>query len=199
MEWGVNMTNDFKIDEIDLYGAFGYAVSDAYDELLKLLPRQEPPSHRWEGDKTEYDLSAPAFDPREIEIVGAIQASSEADFWSKWTAFRQLLTAPGERILEVAELSQSFKFFYVDQPQSKLLTPIKDCDNIVYQVSLRLNIFDFAEEFEPGSNGGFVQIKNQDSETIATVQAPGEFQVIQLSGIRDDGSGVYENSIIDNL
>lgn len=193
------MTSDFKIDDVDLFGAFGYSVSEAYDDLLRLLPRQEPPTHVWEGDKTEFDLSSPAFEPMEIVIVGAIQATSEADFWSKWNSFKQLLTAPGERVLEVAELAQSYKFFYVSQPLSKLLTQIKGSDNIVYQVSLRLNIFDFAEEFEPGSNGGFVQIKNQDDETIATVQAPGEYQVIQLSGIRDDGSGVYENSIIDNL
>jgi hypothetical protein len=49
----------------------------------------------------------------------------------------------------------------------------------------------------PGS-GGIVKIINQNNEVIQSIAAPGEYKVIQFSGIIDDGNGNYTDSIIDN-
>lgn len=43
-----------------------------------------------------------------------------------------------------------------------------------------------------------VTIVDQDSNVIDTVEPGGQYQVIVFSGILDDGSGVYSNSIVDN-
>jgi len=43
-----------------------------------------------------------------------------------------------------------------------------------------------------------VSIVNQDNVEIDSVAAGGTYEVIELSGIQDDGSATYTNSIIDN-
>lgn len=48
-----------------------------------------------------------------------------------------------------------------------------------------------------GGDGGEVEILDQNNDVIATVEAPGTYNVIVLSGIVDNG-GPYSNSIIDN-
>lgn len=47
------------------------------------------------------------------------------------------------------------------------------------------------------AEGGIVEIINQFDEVIESIIAPGEYHVLQFSGIIDDGSGVYQNQIID--
>lgn len=189
----------YKIDGFDVYEAFGLLVASGSDDFLKLPTRKDPPSVDWPGDLTEFDLSEPAFHPKKAVLFGHIHADDDTDFWNKWQALWLLLSAPGERIIEVEELVQSYKVFYQDQPVSKRLTAIKDAVNIGYEISLQFLVIDFATGFEPGSNGGFVEIKNQTGDLVALIQAPGEYEVIEFSGIQDDGSGVYTNSIIDNL
>lgn len=193
------MENLFKIDGYDMYEAFGFIVAEGSDDFLRLPTSKDKPSYDWPDDVTEYDLSSPAFHPREANLIGAIHATSEADFWSKYNALWQMLSAPGERVIEVVELGQSFAVFYKENPTNKRYTPIIDSDNVIVQMTITFQVIGLADGVEPGGNGGFVAIKNQESETVALVQAPGEYEVIELSGIQDDGSGVYQNSIIDNV
>ena len=193
------MNNLYKIDGIDLYGAFGFIAASGSDDFLKLPTRKDPPSHNWlEDNNIEYDLSAPAFMDKSAVLNGHIVAISEADFWDKYQSLWSLLSTPGQRILEVVELAQSFKVFYKSSPLSKRLTRIKGSVKIAVEVSLEFQVIAFATGMEPGSNGGFVNIVNQALDVIAAVQAPGSYQVIEFSGIQDDGSGVYTNSIINN-
>lgn len=193
--------SNYKLDGLNLYDAFGFSVAAGSDDFLKLPTRKDPPSYKWPEDKTEYDLSDPAFFFTEATLEGILEASSESDFWSKYNSLRDLLTAPGERVIEVEELSQSYKVFYKNNPLTNRLTPIKGATVIVVKMSLKFEVIDFAEGFEPGGNGGFVQIKNATTgDIMELVQAPGIFlyDVIELSGIYDDGNGTYPNSIIDN-
>lgn len=193
------MTNLYKLDGIDLYGAFGFIAGNGSDDFLKLPTRKEPPSHNWpEDNNIDYDLSAPAYMDKSAVLNGHIIATSEADFWAKYQSLWALLSTPGQRIMEVVELAQSYKVFYKSSPLSKRLTRIKGATKIAVEVSLEFQVIDFAVGMEPGSNGGFVQIVNQVADVIAVVQAPGSYAIIEFSGIQDDGSGVYTNSIIDN-
>ena len=192
--------NKFKIDGVDLYTAFGFIVSGGSDDFLKLPTRKDPPSHSWpEENGIEYDLSAPAFEAVPAVLAGYIVAESELDFWTKYESLWNVLSAPGERILEVVELAQTYLVFYKRAPLSKRLTRLKNTTLIAFELSLEFQVIGLADGMEPGSNGGFVDIVNQTAEVIATVQAPGQYAVIEFSGIQDDGSGTYTNSIIDNL
>lgn len=191
--------NKFYIDGVDLYMAFGYIVSGGSDDFLKLPTRKDPPSHSWlEESGVEYDLSAPAFESVPVTLAGYIIADSEADFWNKYQSLWNVLSAPGERILNVIEHAQTYLVFYKKAPVSKKLTRLKGTDLIAFELSLEFQVIGLADGMEPGSNGGFVDIVNQAATVIATVQAPGEYAVIEFSGIQDDGSGTYTNSIIDN-
>ena len=67
------------------------------------------------------------------------------------------------------------------------------------EITIELGTVDEIEiEINPGSNCAPVNIYDQDNNLIASRPSGSAYHVIVFNGIQDDGSGDYENSIVDN-
>lgn len=110
----MNPTGLYIMDSIDLWTEYGVFVEKAHDQFLMLPERKESITYSWpDQDGIEIDTTTPRFKEREITMNCAIVANGEADFWTKYDAFKAALTAPGTRNMYVNELSKDFDMIYM--------------------------------------------------------------------------------------
>lgn len=104
--------------------------------------RKEPYSNDWpEINGKEYDLSdTPKYEDRIINLKGNIYAVSETDFHTKYNALKAAFNVTGTVVLSCNELGSAYNVnvFYLDSPQPKRLTGIKNANPVVVEIELKL-------------------------------------------------------------
>lgn len=114
----------YTLGGIDLE-TIGVIVESGANDFLKLPDLKEPYSYSWpERDGIEVDLSDPKFKEKEITLNLAIHATSEAQFWSNYNAFLNLIKSPGTKRLFVGDLGRSFFVYYSKMNNYQRLSPI---------------------------------------------------------------------------
>jgi hypothetical protein len=109
-----NPSGYYIMDGLDLWTAYGVFIEKGTDDFLILPERKESITYDWPDlNGLSIDTDTPVFREKEVELHCAIVASSEANFWTQYNAFKNALIAPGQRSLEVTELSQTFDVVYM--------------------------------------------------------------------------------------
>lgn len=193
-------SNRYKLNGNDLYDVYGFVVSSGSDDFLKFPDRKESLTYNWPDENgTQRDLSDPKFEEGAATLKGVIIAVNAADFWDKYNALWYAFSLPETRALEVVELSKTFDIFYKKATKPTRFTRLKEVNKIAVEVEFELGVVGYNISFTPLPGIGQVTVVNQNGDLIETITPPGEVVVLQISGIKDDGSGVYTNTIIDLL
>lgn len=191
-------SNLYKLNGNDLYDVYGLVVTGGSDDLVKFPKRKDTLINNWrESDGSQYDLTNPKFEDTPVTLNCCLIADSEANFWAQYTALLTAFSMSGTLALEVVELGKTFSIFYKETSKAERLSRIKNTTKIGMNLDIIFQVTGYADSYGPIPGVNVVNIVNQNNIKIDEVVAPGEYQVIQFSGIKDDGNGVYENSIID--
>lgn len=193
------MTGKYKIDGLDMFDTYGVVVSDGSDDFLAFPNSKEVYFHDFKDENgKQYWLGQRFFEDKTAILSITLLADTEESFKTKRDALWARLSASGERTIYINELDMSFQCFYKSTKSTERLTRIK-VGQVAVKMQLEFQVIDILEGGEVPGSGGEVTIKDQDGETVAVVQAPGEYEVLVFSGIQDDGSMNYQNSIVDPL
>lgn len=185
-------TGLYKIDGLDLGASFNYLVSSGSDDLLQLPESKEVYTYDWKGQNgKQYDLTKRFFDDKEVTFTGHIIADDKTEFWTKYLALRDLLMAPGTRMIYSFELEQTFGAFYLKSPGVKRFTRLQGFpDKIAMKLDLTFQVMfsdleiPAAEPRPPLVNAGPDKIirlpVNQVPITQATASARGSGSITTL-------------------
>lgn len=135
------MTGLYTIDGTDMYTAYGFIpLKGCSDDILRPRKAKDRYSNDWaEENGMDWDLSSPVkYEDREITLKGIIVASSESDFWTKWSALKTKFTNSGTFTLVCNEFGSNatVKAFYKDTPKCERYTKIKNTDKVVVEVEI---------------------------------------------------------------
>lgn len=137
------MTGFLEINGNDAYDSYGIVVKPGnYGRLLKLPDLKDNGltlSFADQDGDDEY-LADPSFEAANITLPLAIHATSEADFYSKYRAFRTLMLAGGEMNWDFLLLDggSRFKLSYRSMSDYSFLTAITGADEIGADFTLTL-------------------------------------------------------------
>jgi hypothetical protein len=154
------MAYKYTLGGIDLE-SIGVYVESGSDDFLKLPDLKDPYKYDWaERNGIEVDLSDPKFKEKEITLNMAIIGTSEADFWSNYNSFLNLIKSPGTKRLFCGELKRSFFVYYSKMNSFNRLSPIVGQDKIgakyvvtfIEPIPSMLNPFAFLTK----KNGGYL-------------------------------------------
>lgn len=106
------MFND-TINHKNMYTTFGLIIQTGTAGLLIFPERKETLANDWrEENGTEYDLSLPRFNNKEVVLNCAFMADDDVSFWRNYDAFFAELGKPNWQQLYIADHGRSYSFFY---------------------------------------------------------------------------------------
>lgn len=132
----------YTIDSLDFWTAFGWMIESGNDELMALPDSKEVYSKDWKGENgKQYDLTKRYFEDKVVTLAGYIIAETKADYWNKYKALWNLLKSPGTREIYSYELEQTFGAFYLKSPGVKRFTRLQDFpDKIAVKVDITFQV-----------------------------------------------------------
>lgn len=129
------------INNQDLFTTYGISFRPGtYSELLKAPKRKAGYEYNW-GDENgiETDLDeVPVYERQTYNLPVFIQANSDAQFYSRFNAFKAFLYTSGEFNLDMLEMGRRFKVRYSDMSSFQTLTRIKGSNNVGCYFTLQL-------------------------------------------------------------
>lgn len=122
----MSAANLYKINGVDLYTSYGFAVSAGRDSFIKRRKTKPRFKNSWpELDGDEYDLTEPLkFEDRTFNLKGYIIANSLAEFEAKEQALFNALNVPGVVTLTNVSLNRTVNVIYDDMNNAQILTKI---------------------------------------------------------------------------
>ena len=139
----MNLTNKYKLNNVDMYTAYGFFGKDGASNPL-LTPRKRKPiySNNWaERNGAEWDLDAPVkYEDRQFDLNGYIVATSESDFHTKFNALKAVFANTGYNTLKCNELGSAYdvKVFLLSAKEVNRYTRLKNTNKIIVEITLEL-------------------------------------------------------------
>jgi hypothetical protein len=135
----MSLSGKYAMDTLDLWTTYGVFLEDGTTEFLRFPERKESITNDWPDQMgIDIDLSTPTYKEREITIQCALIADNEADWWTKYNAFRVALMGSGKRMFYIAELSRSYQVIYVKCSSFTKFTRIKTSGKVAAKFTLQL-------------------------------------------------------------
>ena len=139
----MNLTNKYKLNNVDMYTAYGFFGKDGASNPL-LTPRKRKPvySNNWaERNGAEWDLDAPVkYEDRQLTLSGYVIGISESDFHTKFNALKAVFANTGYQVLSCVDLGSGYdaKVFCTDWREVRKLWDIKNGGSVVVEIEIQL-------------------------------------------------------------
>ncbi len=134
------MTGQYKINGTDIFTAYGLIARPGfYNELLK-LPKPKPGYARsWpEEHGTERNLTQIFYESRILNLPFYLYASSEAQFYTRYSALAAFLFTAGRFNFDAIEMNRRFSLLYQDMTSFEKLTLIKGSTKIYAATTIQV-------------------------------------------------------------
>lgn len=189
----MNASGLYKLEGLDVWTGYNYAVGSGSDDLLQLYKSKEVYSFDWKGQNgRQYDLTKRFFEDKIVTISGHIVVDTKEEFWQKYLALWNLLKSPGAKLLYSFELEQTFSVFYLDSPNTKRFTRLQEFpDMIAVKVDLQLQVMFM--EMEPPSSVPQPPIVNAGGDR--TITLPTNQLTISGASATPKGGAVISNML----
>jgi hypothetical protein len=121
-------TGQYFMDGADLYLVYRVVLGPgSSDGFLRYPDRKEGTVNDWQDENgEEVDLSRVFLKSREVTLNCSFICENEAQFKECYTSFLVALVQPGQRRLEITELSKSYYVIYKGTPSFERVTRIKE-------------------------------------------------------------------------
>ncbi len=131
-----------KINNKNLYDAFGLVIQTGTQDLLKYPERKPRLENDWaEEHGKEYDLKEPKFKDKEVSLHCAFKADNDTAFWQGYNAFFSEITKEGWQDLYIDDHSKTYKVFYKNSTAfKKSLKRLKNVPTVFVKFELILQV-----------------------------------------------------------
>jgi hypothetical protein len=133
-----DLYGSLTIDGADALNDFGFVVlKKSMSDWLLFPDMKEPFLHDWKDQHgLEVDLSHRYFKEKNVTLKIAFIADSELDFWNRYKACEEALSAPGLRNIYYRELDKEFGVYYMKSSSPEAWTRLKNVNKIAIGMTL---------------------------------------------------------------